>query len=260
MSRPEPMPARCELLREVVRGREAVDAGADDDVSALAGIPLNCLLGNAVGQNLHAERSHGLAPDSQPYATSPAVERASPCSTRWRAEPASSGTNELARRTASTRARLRASSRRSRGRGLVEHVARDGRYRLGLRLLQLGNAVLAAARPARDSRGRTWRRSSRRPARPRRSRCPASATPSPSTSSQSPSSVQSVARLGRPSVAHATATGKVCLAFGDVPLPDGGARALHAAHAHRPAEATRPRSGASATGGGLTRPASASAT
>jgi DNA-binding IclR family transcriptional regulator len=33
--------------------------------------------------------------------------------------------------------------------------------------------------------------------------------------------VQSVARLGRPSVAHATATGKVLLAFGGVPLPTG---------------------------------------
>ena len=42
---------------------------------------------------------------------------------------------------------------------------------------------------------------------------------------QSSSSVQSVARLGRPSVAHATATGKVALAFGDVALPDG---TLHA--------------------------------
>jgi IclR family acetate operon transcriptional repressor len=31
----------------------------------------------------------------------------------------------------------------------------------------------------------------------------------------------SVAQLGRPSVAHATATGKVMLAFGDVPLPQG---------------------------------------
>jgi IclR family acetate operon transcriptional repressor len=38
---------------------------------------------------------------------------------------------------------------------------------------------------------------------------------------QSGSSVQSVARLGRPSVGHATAAGKVLLAFGDVPLPTG---------------------------------------
>jgi IclR family acetate operon transcriptional repressor len=38
---------------------------------------------------------------------------------------------------------------------------------------------------------------------------------------QSASSVQSVARLGRPSIAHATATGKVALAFGGIALPPG---------------------------------------
>jgi DNA-binding IclR family transcriptional regulator len=45
---------------------------------------------------------------------------------------------------------------------------------------------------------------------------------------QSASSVQSVARLGRPSIAHATATGKVALAFGDVALPAGPLRAYTA--------------------------------
>src|SRR5204863_7751143 len=38
---------------------------------------------------------------------------------------------------------------------------------------------------------------------------------------QSPFSVQSVAQLGRPSIAHATATGKVLLAFGRRALPPG---------------------------------------
>ena len=38
---------------------------------------------------------------------------------------------------------------------------------------------------------------------------------------QSASSVQSVARVGRPSVAHATAAGKVGLTFGEAALPDG---------------------------------------
>ena len=37
---------------------------------------------------------------------------------------------------------------------------------------------------------------------------------------QSPSTVQSVARLGRPSVAHATATGKLLLAFGGLEPPE----------------------------------------
>ena len=53
------------------------------------------------------------------------------------------GTNELARRTglnASTVSRLLATLADA---GLVEHVAETGRYRLGLRLLELGNAVLA---------------------------------------------------------------------------------------------------------------------
>ena len=53
------------------------------------------------------------------------------------------GTNEIARRTginASTVSRLLATLAEA---GLVEHDADSGRYRLGLRLLHLGNAVLA---------------------------------------------------------------------------------------------------------------------
>ena len=52
------------------------------------------------------------------------------------------GTNEIARRTginASTVSRLLATLVNA---GMVEHVPSSGRYRLGLRLLQLGNAVL----------------------------------------------------------------------------------------------------------------------
>jgi len=53
------------------------------------------------------------------------------------------GTNEIARRTginASTVSRLLATLAAA---GIVEHVEATGRYRLGLRLLQLGNVVLA---------------------------------------------------------------------------------------------------------------------
>ena len=53
------------------------------------------------------------------------------------------GTNELARRTRinpSTASRLLATLSAS---GYVDHVEESGRYRLGLRLLQLGNVVLA---------------------------------------------------------------------------------------------------------------------
>ena len=130
------------------------------------------------------------------------------------------GTNELARRTGlhpSSVSRLLATLVDA---GLVEHVAETGRYRLGLRLVELANAVLA-------------RLDLREVARPHL-RALAEATGETATLSvpgdpdaitvdfvQSSSSVQSVARVGRPSVAHATATGKVALAFGDLELPGG---------------------------------------
>jgi IclR family acetate operon transcriptional repressor len=129
------------------------------------------------------------------------------------------GTNEIARRTginASTVSRLLATLADA---GLVEHVAGTGRYRLGLRLLQLGNAVLA-------------RMDLREIARPHL-RALADATGETVTLStqgereavtvdyvQSPSFVQSVAQVGRPSAAHATAVGKVFLAYGGE-LPTG---------------------------------------
>ncbi len=130
------------------------------------------------------------------------------------------GTNELARRTGlhpSSVSRLLATLADAR---LVEHVEETGRYRLGLRLLDLGNAVLA-------------RLDLREVARPHL-RALVEETGETATLSvpgdpdavtvdfvQSASSVQSVARVGRPSVAHATATGKVALAFGDVELSPG---------------------------------------
>jgi DNA-binding IclR family transcriptional regulator len=135
------------------------------------------------------------------------------------------GTNELARRTGlhpSSVSRLLSTLADS---GLVEHVPESGRYRLGLRLIDLGNAVLArldlreVARPLLralvDETGETATLS-------------APGEPDAITVDfvQSGSSVQSVARLGRPSVAHATATGKVALAFGDVELPPGRLQAF----------------------------------
>jgi DNA-binding IclR family transcriptional regulator len=130
------------------------------------------------------------------------------------------GTNELARRTRvnpSTASRLLATL--SAG-GYVDHVEESGRYRLGLRLLQLGNVVLAGldlrevARPYLEElveeTGETATLS-----------VPGERDAVTVDFVQSGSSVQSVARLGRPSVAHATAAGKVLLAFGDLPLPTG---------------------------------------
>ncbi len=130
------------------------------------------------------------------------------------------GTNELARRAGlhpSSVSRLLATLVDA---GLVEHVAETGRYRLGLRLVELGNAVLArldlreVARPhlraLAEETGETVTLS-------------APGDPDAITVDfvLSASSVQSVARVGRPSLAHATATGKVALAFGEVELPPG---------------------------------------
>jgi IclR family acetate operon transcriptional repressor len=130
------------------------------------------------------------------------------------------GTNEIARRTginASTVSRLLATLV---GAGLVEHVHESGRYRLGLRLLQLGNAVLARldlrqiARPHLqglvESTGETATLSA-----------PGERDAITVDFVRSPASVQGVAQIGRPSIAHATATGKVLLAFGDRTLPPG---------------------------------------
>jgi DNA-binding IclR family transcriptional regulator len=140
------------------------------------------------------------------------------------AEAGDIGTNELARRTGinpSTVSRLLATLA---ARGLVRHVPETGRYRLGARLVQLGGAALAGldlrelARPAlvalAAETGETATLS-----------VPGEPDAITIDFVQSAASVQSVARLGRPSVAHATATGKVALAFGDVALPPGD---LHA--------------------------------
>ncbi len=134
-------------------------------------------------------------------------------------EEAELGTNEIARRTRvnpSTVSRLLATLADA---GLVEHVERTGRYRLGLRLVQLGNAVLE-------------RLDLRELARPHL-RALVEATNETATLSvpgdqaavtvdfvRSPSAVQTVAQIGRPSVAHATATGKVMLAFGGGSFPE----------------------------------------
>ena len=126
------------------------------------------------------------------------------------------GTNEIARRTglnASTASRQLATLA---ARGFVEHVEETGRYRLGTRLIELGNAALgqadlrALARPHLralvEATGETATLS-----------VPASRYAVTVDFVQSRRSVQSVAELGRPSIGHATATGKIALAFGGSP-------------------------------------------
>ncbi len=97
--------------------------------------------------------------------------------------------------------------------GLVRRVPTSGRFQLGPRLVELGNAALA-------------RIDLRQLARPHLLALTA-ATGETATLSvpdgettitvdfvQSPSSVRSVAVIGRPSIPHATAVGKVFLAYG----------------------------------------------
>lgn len=132
------------------------------------------------------------------------------------------GTNELARRTgvnASTVSRLLATLAAD---GYVEQ-APSGRYRLGVRFVQLGNTVLD-------------RLDLRELAQPSLQALVAAAGETATLSvpgeheaitvdfARSPASVQGVAQVGRPSVAHATATGKVMLAFGQATLPPGPLR------------------------------------
>jgi len=129
------------------------------------------------------------------------------------------GTNEIARRTGvnvSSISRLLSTLTTA---GMVQHVPSTGRYRLGIRIMQLANA-------ARDSID------IRQLARPYLEEL-SGLTGETSTLSlpavhdlitidfvASPLSVRSVAQIGRNSVAHATAAGKAFLAWGGT-LPDG---------------------------------------
>jgi len=122
------------------------------------------------------------------------------------------GVNELARRigvNASTASRLLATLEEA---GFVERVS-DGPYRLGLKLVALSDRVLAQldvrerARPwltwLVEETGETATLS-----------VPGGGEAITVDFVPSSSSVVSMARVGRPSIAHATAAGKVMLAFG----------------------------------------------
>jgi IclR family acetate operon transcriptional repressor len=122
------------------------------------------------------------------------------------------GTNEIARRTgavASTVSRQLATLVEAK---LVEYLPESGRYRLGIRLVELANSVLARldvrtiARPHLaalvDATGETATLSA--PGQP--DAVTIDFVPAPHY-------VRGVTELGRPSIAHATAAGKVMLAF-----------------------------------------------
>lgn len=134
--------------------------------------------------------------------------------------PSDLGTNEIARRcglNASSVSRLLATLAKDE---LVRRIPDTGRYRLGPRLIQLGNAALARvdlrelARPhleaLREATGETATLS-----------VPGEQAMITVDFSQSAQSVRSVAEIGRQSILHATSIGKVFLAYGGR-VPSGG--------------------------------------
>jgi DNA-binding IclR family transcriptional regulator len=96
--------------------------------------------------------------------------------------------------------------------GYVQYVPESGRYRLGIHLLELSNHVLAGldlrglARPHLIELGEQTGETVTLSIPGERDAVTVDFVPSRA-------SVASVARVGRPSIAHATATGKVALAF-----------------------------------------------
>jgi DNA-binding IclR family transcriptional regulator len=143
------------------------------------------------------------------------------------AEGGELGTNEIARRTGMTPSTVSRQLGTLAASGLVERVAATGRYRLGIRVVHLANALLArldvreVARPhlvaLAEATGETATLS-----------VPAEEDAVTIDFVPGAHQVQPVSRLGRPSIAHATSAGKVMLAFSGRELPDGPLRAYTA--------------------------------
>ena len=134
------------------------------------------------------------------------------------------GTNEIARRTSMTPSTVSRQLGTLAAAGLVERIPASGRYRLGLRIVHLANALLArldvreVARPHLvtlvETTGETATLS-----------VPGDEDAITIDFVPGNHQVQPVSRLGRPSIAHATSAGKVMLAFSGRELPDGPLRA-----------------------------------
>ena len=122
------------------------------------------------------------------------------------------GTNEIARRTGTTASTVSRQLGTLAAERLVEHEPATGRYRLGIRLVELANAVLVrldvrtAARPHLEALVAEVDETAT---------LSVPGEPDAITVDLVPTQryVQGTSRLGRPSVAHATAAGKVMLAF-----------------------------------------------
>jgi DNA-binding IclR family transcriptional regulator len=135
------------------------------------------------------------------------------------------GTNELARRTGLTPSTASRQLGTLVSSGLVEYVAATGRYRLGVRIVRLANAVLArldvraVARPHLEELVRLTGETATLSVPGEEDAVTVDFVPSAHY-------VRHVTQLGRPSVAHATAAGKVMLAFSGRPLPAPPLRAF----------------------------------
>jgi DNA-binding IclR family transcriptional regulator len=140
------------------------------------------------------------------------------------AEGGELGTNEIARRTGMTPSTVSRQLGTLAVSGLVERVASNGRYRLGLRIVQLANALLArldvrtVARPHLEELGRATGETVTLSV-------PGEEDAVTIDFVSGAHQIQPVSRLGRPSVAHATSAGKVMLAFSGHLLPAGPLRA-----------------------------------
>ena len=136
------------------------------------------------------------------------------------AESGEQGTNELARRTGLTPSTVSRQLGTLAASGLVEHVPATGRYRLGIRLVRLANAALAqldvraVARPHLEELVRATGETATL------SVAGGGADAVTVDFVASAHYVRHVTQLGRPSVGHATAAGKVMLAFAGRPLPE----------------------------------------
>jgi DNA-binding IclR family transcriptional regulator len=150
------------------------------------------------------------------------VQRAIACLDELAEARGELGTNEIARRTGinvSTISRILATLASG---GLVDHVASTGRYRLAPGVVRLANAagldIRSLARPHLEELGTHIGETVTLSVPGEHEAFTLDFVPSQLT-------VRSVAEIGRISVAHATAVGKVFLAHGGT-LPDGPLRAF----------------------------------
>jgi DNA-binding IclR family transcriptional regulator len=147
-----------------------------------------------------------------------AVERALRVLDAFLSVRGDAGTTELARLTGINASTVSRTLSTLVDAGYVEHVADTGRYRLGTHVLALANHVVARldlrvlGRPHLEQLERALGETATLS-------LPSEPDPVTVDFVASHASVSSVARIGRASVAHATATGKVMLAFGpELPL------------------------------------------